>query len=261
MTEVKFWRNANWRGLVVPIALLLVGEVFVVWTGYRGAAFASPSQIALAGVEALADGSIVSATTQTLVAAFAGVAIGGSIGLMLGITLGLFPRLYLLLEVPLEILRPIPGVALIPLVLLIFGLGYAMEISLVAKTAMWPVFFLTYAAVHGVKPRLLEVSRLLGMGPLERVRKIVLPASLPGIFIGLRIAIGAALIVAVTVEIAANPIGLGHAMMQAEERLRPDLVFAYLFWVGFVGWLVNAGVQRLQRHLLAQAPLPAGRQI
>jgi len=146
-------------------------------------------------------------------------------------------------------------------VLLIFGLGYAMEISLVAKTAMWPVFFLSYAAVYGVKPRLLEVSRLLGMGPLERVCKIVLPASLPGIFVGLRIAIGAALIVAVTVEIAANPIGLGHAMMQAEERLRPDLVFAYLFWVGFVGWLVNAGVQRLQRHLLAPAPSPAGRQI
>ena len=95
--------------------------------------------------------------------------------------------------------------------------------------------FLTYAAVYGVKPRLLEVSRLLGMGPLERVRKIVLPASLPGIFIGLRIAIGAALIVAVTVEIAANPIGLGHAMMQAEERLRPDLVFAYLFWGGIRG--------------------------
>jgi NitT/TauT family transport system permease protein len=97
------------------------------------------------------------------------------------------------------------------------------------------------------------------MGALQRARKIALPASLPGIFVGFRIAIGAALIVAVTVEIAANPIGLGHAMMQSEERLRPDLVFAYLFWVGLVGWLVNAGVERLQRRLSARAPQPPGR--
>ena len=72
----KFWQNGNWRGLVVPVALLLVGEVFVVWTRYGVLRSLSPSQIALAGVEALADGSIVSATAQTLAAAFAEVAIG-----------------------------------------------------------------------------------------------------------------------------------------------------------------------------------------
>jgi ABC-type nitrate/sulfonate/bicarbonate transport system permease component len=250
-------QRINWRGFVVPLALLLVAELAVAITGYRGAALARPSDIAAAAVEALRDGSMLAATAQTLLSAFAGVAIGGAIGLALGLALGLAPTLYLLLEVPLETIRPIPSVALIPLVLMIFGLGYAMEISLVAKTALWPVFFLSYAAVRGVKPRLLEVSRLLGMGFLARARKIVLPAALPGIFVGFRISIAAALIVAVTVEIAANPIGLGHAMMQAEERLRPDLVFAYLFWVGLVGWLVNAAVEWLQRCIVGSGPAAA----
>jgi ABC-type nitrate/sulfonate/bicarbonate transport system permease component len=253
-------QRINWRGFVVPLALLLVAEVAVAVTGYRGAALARPSDIAAAAVEALRDGSMLTATAQTLLSAFAGVAVGGAIGLTLGLALGLAPTLYLLLEVSLETIRPIPSVALIPLVLMIFGLGYAMEISLVAKTAMWPVFFLSYAAVRGVKPRLLEVSRLLGMSFAARAAKIVLPAALPGIFVGFRISIAAALIVAVTVEIAANPIGLGHAMMQAEERLRPDLVFAYLFWVGFVGWLVNAAVEWLQRRIVGVSnPLAAVR--
>jgi len=233
--------------------LIVAAELAVVVVGYRGAALARPSDILIAAIEALWDRTMILATLQTLAAGFAGVLIGGAIGLAIGVTLGLFPALYLLLEVPLEMLRPIPGVALIPLVLLIFGLGYAMEITLVAKTAMWPTFFLSYASVRAIKPRLLEVSRLLGMKFLQRVTKIVIPAAMPGIFVGLRISVGAALIVAVTVEIAANPIGLGHAMMQAEERLRPDLMFAYVVWVGIVGCLVNAGIQWMERWVSQHA--------
>ena len=113
---------------------------------------------------------------------------------------------------------------------------------------------LTIAAVRGVKPRLLEVAKLLRMGLVARVVKVVIPAALPGIFIGFRLAVGAALVVAVTVEIAANPLGLGYAMMRAQEALRPDLVFAYLVWVGLVGWLVNTLLLLLQRRLFSGAP-------
>src|SRR5262249_9007628 len=154
--------------------------------------------------------------------------IGASLGVVLGTLMGLFIVFYRLMEVAIEALRPIPSVALIPIVLLIFGLGYPMEITLIAKTSFWPVLLLTIAAVRGVKPRLLEVGRLLRMSLVARIVKIVIPAALPGIFTGFRIAVGAALVVAVTVEIAANPLGLGYAMMRAEESLRPELVFAYV---------------------------------
>jgi ABC-type nitrate/sulfonate/bicarbonate transport system permease component len=239
----------DWRGLVFPALLLVAAELSIVITGYQGASVARPSDVANGAIEALLDGSMLKATAQTLMAAGAGLLIGGSIGLVLGVLLGLFRPMYWLFEVSLEAIRPVPSVALIPIVLLIFGLGYAMEISLVAKTSMWPIFFLTHAAVRGVKPRLIEVSRLLRMGLVERVRKIILPAAAPGIFVGFRLSVAAAMIVAVTVEIAANPIGLGFAMMEAQERLRPDLAFAYLFWVGLVGWSINSGILALQRHL------------
>ena len=105
---------------------------------------------------------------------------------------------------------------------------------------MWPLLILTRAAVRGVEPRLMEVSRALRLTPGARVTKIVIPAALPRIFVAFRLAAGIALIVSVTVEIAINPLGLGHAIMTAQQALRPDLMLAYLVWLGIVGWGLNA---------------------
>lgn len=247
----------NWRGFIFPVAAILVIEVAMRTIGVESQSLARPSEILRAAIGALADGSMLTATFQTLVSAFGGLIIGGGIGLVLGILMAMFPPLYWIAEVPFETLRPIPSIALLPLVLLIFGLGFAMEITLVAKTALWPVFFLTLTSVRGVKRRLIEFSSLIRMGLLERMAKIILPAALPGIFLGFRIAMGAALIVAVTVEIAANPLGLGYAMMLAQERLQPALMFAYLFWIGIVGWIFNALTVLLQKRCFA--PRQSGR--
>jgi NitT/TauT family transport system permease protein len=106
--------------------------------------------------------------------------------------------------------------------------------------------------------RLLEVSRLLEMNPLERMWKIVIPAALPGIFVGFRLSLGIALIVAVTVEVAANPLGLGDAMMRAQETVQPDLMLAYLIWIGLIGAGFNSGIIWLQDRLFGRgARLPA----
>ncbi len=241
------------RGLVLPVVVIVGAEIAARITHYHSDSLPWPSEIAAAAATAMLDGSMLRATGQTLLSAFGGLLIGGALGLVFGTLMGLFLIFQRLMEVTVESLRPIPSVALIPIALLIFGLGYAMEITLIAKTSFWPVLLLTIAAVRGVKPRLLEVARLLRMGLVARVVKIVIPAALPGIFVGFRIAVGTALVVAVTVEIAANPLGLGYAMMRAQESLRPDLVFAYLFWVGLVGWFINALLQWLQRRLFGTA--------
>jgi NitT/TauT family transport system permease protein len=139
-------------------------------------------------------------------------------------------------------------VALIPLALLIYGFGYRMEIVVVAFACFWPLLIITENAVRGIEPRLLEVSRALGFGLLARVFKIVLPAALPRVFVGLRLAAAVALVVAVTVEITTNPIGLGYALIVAQESMRPDRVFVFLLWIGFLGWLVNAALLRAQHR-------------
>lgn len=253
-------RSARWRlsfdgrALILPVGILVVAEIAARATHYQSTSLPWPSEIVTAGVGALRDGSMLKATGQTLLSAAGGLAIGSSLGLVFGALMGIFIIFHRLMEVTIECLRPIPSVALIPIVLLIFGLGYSMEITLIAKTSFWPMLLLTIAAVRGVKPRLFEVAKLLRMGLVARIAKVVIPAALPGIFVGFRLAVGAALVVAVTVEIAANPLGLGYAMMRAQEALRPDLVFAYLFWTGLVGWLINTLLVLLQRRLFSGAP-------
>ena len=140
--------------------------------------------------------------------------------------------------------------------MLVFGFGFRMEIAVIAFTCFWPMLLLSQAAVRNVEPRLLEVVRVLGFAWWERVLKLVLPAALPRIFVAFRLCVGIALVVAVTTEIAANPQGLGYALMNAQQSLRPDLMFAMLLWIGLLGWGLGAGLLLLQRtwfrHSLAQ---------
>jgi ABC-type nitrate/sulfonate/bicarbonate transport system permease component len=160
-----------------------------------------------------------------------------------------------LMEFSIEAFRPIPAVALIPIALLIFGFGFRMEIAIVAFAAFWPVLILSRSAVAGVEPRLIQVARALGFGMAARVWKIVLPAALPRIFVAFRLAAGIALIVAVTVEIAANPLGLGYGMMLAQQTLRPELMLAFLVWLGIVGWGMNQVLVWSQRRLFGPAAM------
>ena len=109
----------------------------------------------------------------------------------------------------------------------------------------------------GIEPRLIEVSRVLRLSPGDRVRKIIIPAALPRIFLAFRLAAGIALIVAVTVEIAINPIGLGAAIMTAQQALRPDLMLAYLVWIGVIGYALNIGLVVAQQDFGDPAQLAA----
>jgi NitT/TauT family transport system permease protein len=240
------------KGLILPALLVVLAEIGARWGGPSDA-IAPPSQVAFAFAEAIRDGSLLSATRDTLIAAFAGLAVGTVIGLALGVILGLSRTLDRVLELPVEVLRPIPSVAVIPVALVALGFGYRLEIAIVAFACVWPMLIFTRAAVAGVEPRLLEVARALRLGPLATVAKIVAPAALPRIFVAFRLAAGVALIVAVTVEIAVNPQGLGAALMTAGQALRPDLTIAFLVWVGIVGFALNQGL------LFAEARLFGGK--
>jgi NitT/TauT family transport system permease protein len=241
------------KPLLLPLAALLVFEAWMRLAAVQSDSLAPPSAIALALLDALTDGSLLAATRDTLVAAFAGLALGGAIGLVLGIALGLSTIFNRLMEVTIEAVRPIPSVALLPIALIALGFGYRMEIAIVAFACVWPVLIVTRAAVGGIEPRLIEVARVLRLTQLDRVRKIVIPAALPRIFLAFRLAAGIALIVAVTVEIAINPLGLGAGIMTAQQALRPDLMLAYLVWIGVTGFALNTALMATQRSLFGRS--------
>jgi ABC-type nitrate/sulfonate/bicarbonate transport system permease component len=243
------------KALLLPVAALVALEIWARAIHLQSDSLAPPSAVAAALLGAFQDGSILIATRDTLVPAFAGLSIGGAIGLAFGIALGIFHVFDRLMEVTIEAIRPIPSIALLPIALIALGFGYRMEIVIVAFACIWPILVLSRAAVGGIEPRLMEVSRALRLSPADRVRKIIIPAALPRIFLAFRLAAGIALIVAVTVEIAINPIGLGAAIMTAQQALRPELMLAYLLWIGIVGYLLNTGLVVAQNHLFGRAAL------
>jgi ABC-type nitrate/sulfonate/bicarbonate transport system permease component len=243
------------KAAVLPVALLVALEIWARASQIQSDALAPPSAIAAALVEAFGDGSLLIATRDTVASALAGLLIGSIVGLALGIALGIFRPFDRLMEVTIESLRPIPSIALLPIALIALGFGYRMEIVIVAFACVWPMLILSRAAVGSIEPRLMEVSRALRMSAADRVRKIIIPAALPRIFLAFRLAAGIALIVAVTVEIAINPIGLGAGIMIAQQALRPDLMLAYLLWIGLIGYALNTGLVVAQRHLFGPAAL------
>jgi ABC-type nitrate/sulfonate/bicarbonate transport system permease component len=245
----------RWKAAALPVALLVALEIGARASGIQSDALAPPSAVAVALAQAFADGSIIGATRDTLASAFAGLLLGGAVGLALGIALGIFQPFDRLMEVTIEALRPIPSIALLPIALIALGFGYRMEIVIVAFACVWPILILSRAAVRSIEPRLIEVSRALKLSPGDRVRKIIVPAALPRIFLAFRLAAGIALIVAVTVEIAINPIGLGAGIMTAQQALRPDLMLAYLVWIGLIGYALNAGLVVAQKRLFGPAAL------
>jgi ABC-type nitrate/sulfonate/bicarbonate transport system permease component len=246
-------QRSGWRGLAIPVGFVVTAEAAARATGWESTTLAAPSAIAAAFWTALLDGTIWIATLATLATALGGLALSAVLGVLLGVLLGLMRTADRLMEFSIEAFRPIPAVALIPLALLIFGFGSRMEIAIVTFAAFWPILILTRAAVAGVEPRLIQVAYALGFGVAARVLKIVLPAALPRIFVAFRLAAGIALIVAVTVEIAGNPLGLGYNMILAQQTLRPELMLALLFWLGLVGWGLNRLLLWSQARLFSPA--------
>jgi NitT/TauT family transport system permease protein len=241
----------RWRGVVVPALLLIAAEVTFRAAVSSSDSLASPSRVSAALLSALGDGSLLLETAKTLGAMLAGLILGALGGLAAGVTLGLSGVLRRAAFLTVEMLRPIPSVALLPLSLLIFGFGYRMEIAVIAFATFWPALILTQSAVAQIEPRLIEVARLQGLTRLQTAWKMVLPAAAPRLMTALRLAAAVALVVAVTAEIASNPQGLGHDLKIAQETLQPDRMLAVLFWVGLIGWGKNAALLRLERWLFA----------
>lgn len=243
--------SKSWRGWLLPLAAVAGAEIWFSFNPILSDTLAAPSKIVAGAIETMADGSLLRTTYQTILAAAAGLLIGMIAGTAAGILIGLARIADRLSSWAVEMLRPIPSVALIPLSLLTFGYGYRMEYAVVAWATFWPFLILTQHALKQIDVRLMEVSRLMGFGIFSSIFKIMLPAAAPRLFTALRLAVGLSLVVAVTVEIAANPQGLGYGLMVAQESLRPDRMFALLIWVGILGWALNYILVRAEGRLFA----------
>jgi ABC-type nitrate/sulfonate/bicarbonate transport system permease component len=196
------------------------------------------------------DNGLLSATGETLQAWGYGMLLTIGLGVSLGILLGLSHWADAALRVVVEFLRPVPSVALIPVAVLIFGIGLRMQLLLIVFACIWPVLFNVRYGVQSVDRLLIDTGRVSGLSRAGIVRRVVLPAALPAAFTGVRISSSIALVLAVSSEMVSGSPGLGKLIVDADAAANVELSYAGVFVTGILGLLLNLGLQLADRRLL-----------
>lgn len=197
-----------------------------------------------------ADADFMVQLSQTLQATLLGLALSFVVGTLAGVVLGSSGAIYRASIAFLEFLRPMPGVALIPVAILFFGVGHEMKLLLVLAAAVWPILFNTIYAVRGVDPTAVATARIFGYNHVQIMFRVMLPHALPFVYAGVRIAASIALLVVVSAELLTGADGLGSwLMVVGGEQVRTDLLFAGLIVAGLVGWGMNWGLVRGEHRL------------
>jgi ABC-type nitrate/sulfonate/bicarbonate transport system permease component len=209
----------------------------------------SVATIVSAVVENL-DNGLLAATGETLKAWGFGMLITIAIGIAFGIAIGLSRWADAASRVVVEFLRPVPSVALIPVAVLIFGIGLRMQLLLIVFACVWPVLFNVRYGVQSVDRLLLDTARVSGLARCDVVRRVVFPAALPATFTGIRIASSIALVLAVSSEMVSGSPGLGKLIVDADAAANVELSYAGVFVTGVLGLLLNLGLQIADRRLL-----------
>ena len=247
-------------GVGFPILLVLIWDRAVAISGTR--LIPSPHQVAVmmydfsfGGVyDDAFSGTILIHIWKSVQRVYSGFFLAAIVGIPLGMMIGRSRILRQLLDPTISLLRPIPVTAWLPLSMIFFGLGPKAAIFLVFLGAFYPILLNTMFGVRSIDPRLFEAAAMLGCSGTGMFRQIVLPASLPAIFSGLRIAHGFAWILIVVGEMTGVPTGLGSVVMDGRTLSRTDLVITGMIVIGACGFVTDRIIVVISNRLLSWSP-------
>ncbi|KQW77798.1 ABC transporter permease [Devosia sp. Root413D1] len=186
--------------------------------------------------------------------ALSGLFVGGSIGFLLGIANGVSSLSHRLTDTTLQMIRTIPNLALIPLVILWFGIGEEAKLFLTSLGVFFPIYLNTLHGVRTVDPQLIEMGRVYGMNGWTLFRKVIFPGALPSIFVGLRFSLGIMWLTLIVAETMAASSGIGHMANSAREFMMTDVVVLALVIYALLGKLADATARFLERRTLQWHP-------
>ncbi|WP_248747670.1 ABC transporter permease [Pseudomonas sp. MWU12-2037] len=243
------WKR-NLKGLAVPVAIIVVLEVVVRVGWIPSYQMPAPSEIVLT-LRDLAEGALWKHISASLLRVLLGFAIGTSLALVFAAWVGLSREAEAYLEPTFAGLRSIPSLAWVPLLLLWLGIDETSKIVLIAIGAFFPVYLNGVAAIRDIDRKLVEVGQMLGFSRYRLVRRILLPAALPGLFTGLRSGMSLAWMFLVAAELIAATKGLGYLLSDGRETSRPDIVLAAIIVLAVLGKLSDGVLAGLEKRFLA----------
>jgi sulfonate transport system permease protein len=212
--------------------------------------FPSPELTLNALLRGLRQGDLLSQFAATTARMLVGWLIASIIGIALGSIIGMSHRARVFLTPTLELLRPLPASAVIPLAIAFLGLSENMVLAVIAFGAVWPMLLATVQGFAAVEPRLYEVSRILKTPALSVIFKIALPSALPDILSGLRISMNVALILTIVGEMLAGSSGIGQWILYSARSFQTSNVFAGVILIGLLGFTTTKLLEMLEDKFL-----------
>jgi len=239
---------------LLPI-FLVVGWEIGARTGLISARILpAPSAVALAFWVSLQNGELIHHTLISTQRALYGLLIGGGLGFVLGVVNGALPLAEKLTDSSLQMLRNVPHLAIIPLVILWFGIDESAKIFLVAIGVLFPIYLNTFHGIRMVDRGLIEMGRIYGLSPLALYARVILPGALPSILVGLRYALGIMWLTLIVAETISAQAGIGYMTMNAREFLQTDVVLLGILIYALLGKLADMATRWLERRALAWHP-------
>jgi sulfonate transport system permease protein len=239
---------------LVPIAVI-AGWELASRTGWLSSRILpEPLAVATAFWQLLLSGDLVRDVAISSGRALAGLAIGGGLGLALGLLTGTFKTAETLLDTTLQMVRNVPPLALIPLVILWFGIDESAKLFLVAIGVFFPIYLNTYAGIRSVDAGLVEMARSYGLKGWPLYREVILPGALPSILVGLRFSLGLMWVLLIVAETISAQSGIGYMTMNAREFLQTDVVLVGVLLYALLGKLADLVARALERRFLRWNP-------
>ncbi|MGR9345313.1 aliphatic sulfonate ABC transporter permease SsuC [Rhizobium leguminosarum] len=240
---------------LVPVAIVAFWQLASSAGWISSRIMPSPADVGLAFWSTTVSGQLPNDVLVSAGRAFAGLLVGGSIGFLLGIANGVSRISEQLTDTTLQMLRTIPHLAMIPLVILWFGIGEESKLFLTSLGVLFPVYLNTYHGVRNVDRDLIEMGKVYGMGNWTLFRKVIFPGALPSIFVGFRYALGIMWLTLIVSESIAASSGIGHMANNAREFMMTDVVVLALVIYAVLGKLADVIARVLERRLLAWNPV------
>lgn len=249
--QARFGTAIGW---LLPVAILLLWEVLSRVGVITENVLPAPTEVFSAFLRVLQSGDLARNISVSAWRALSGLAIGGTIGFALGLANGLSLLSRNLTDTTLQMVRNIPHLALIPLVILWFGIDEGAKLFLVALGVFFPIYVNTLLGIQTVDPQLIEMGRTYGMDRRALFLRVILPGALPSIFVGLRYALGIMWLTLIVAETISASSGLGYMAMQAREFLMIDVVVLSILIYALLGKLADSFVRLLERLCLQWHP-------
>lgn len=235
------------QGMILPAVIVMIWQMVSDSGRINPVLLPSPAKICMAALDMLGSGELASHLLVSLVRVLEGFAAAAVLAIIIGGAMGLIPRVFSLLDLTVQLLRPIPPIAWIPLAILWFGIEESSKVFIIALGSFFPIFTNVLGGIRQTEKKYVELARVLEAPQSKFIRKIVIPGSLPYVAAGLRTGLGYAWMCVVAAELSAGMQGIGYMLTDARAMMQTDRVIVGMLAIGVIGKVMDSALLRLER--------------